>query len=285
MPPATESGFFDNPIVEAKNIHFSFGERNVYRGLNLTIPRAKVTVILGPSGCGKSTFLSLLGGRLQADSGELIFDAAPVPARHSAALFAMRRKMGMLFQNSALLTDLSVFDNVAFPFREQTDLPEALIRILVIMKLEMVGLRGARDLMPSELSGGMVRRVSLARAIALDPELIMYDEPFVGLDPISKGVIMHLIRRLNDALGITSVVVTHDVAEGCNIADYVYLLDNGVVAGQGTAQQMTSSQQPGIKQFMNGLPDGPVRYHYPANDYLTDLHGYDEPAADMLSQP
>ena len=270
--PAAESGLFDNPIVEAKDIHFSFGEHRVYRGLNLTIPRQKVTVIMGPSGCGKSTFLSLLGGRLQADSGELIFDDAPVPASNRPALFEMRRKMGMLFQNSALLTDLSVFDNVAFPFREQTDLPEELIRILVIMKLEMVGLRGARDLMPSELSGGMVRRVSLARAIALDPELIMYDEPFVGLDPISKGVIMHLIRQLNEAMGITSVVVTHDVAEGCSIADYVYLLDGGVVAGQGTAEQMTNSQQPGIKQFMNGLPDGPVGYHYPANDYLADLH-------------
>ncbi len=273
---ATESGFFDNPIVEAKNIHFSFSERNVYSGLNLTIPRRKITVIMGPSGCGKSTFLSLLGGRLQADSGELIFDDAPVPTRNCPALFEMRRKMGMLFQNSALLTDLSVFDNVAFPFREQTDLPEALIRILVTMKLEMVGLRGTRDLMPSKLSGGMVRRVALARAIALDPELIMYDEPFVGLDPISKGVIIQLIRQLNDAMGITSVVVTHDVAEGCSIADYVYLLDGGVVAGQGTAEQMINSQQPGIKQFMNGLPDGPVGYHYPANDYLVDLHGHNE---------
>lgn len=270
---ATESGFFDNPIAEAKDIHFSFGERNVYSGLNLIIPRRKVTVIMGPSGCGKSTFLSLLGGRLRADSGELIFDHAPVPKRNHPTVFEMRRKMGMLFQNSALLTDLNVFDNVAFPFREQTDLPESLIRILVLMKLEMVGLRGTRDLMPSELSGGMIRRVALARAIALDPDLIMYDEPFVGLDPISKGVIMQLIRQLNDALGITSVVVTHDVAEGCSIADYVYLLDGGVVAGQGTAEQMINSEQPGIKQFMNGLPDGPVGYHYPANKYLADLHG------------
>lgn len=269
--PANQSGFFDNPIVEAKNIYFSFAERNVYSGLNLTIPRRKITVIMGPSGCGKSTFLSLLGGRLQADSGELMFDQAPLPVSNRLALFAMRRKMGMLFQNSALLTDFNVFDNVAFPFREQTDLPEELIRILVLMKLEMVGLRGTRNLMPSELSGGMVRRVALARAIALDPELIMYDEPFVGLDPISKGVIMHLIRQLNDALGITSVVVTHDVAEGCSIADYVYLLDGGVVAGQGTAAQMSNSQQPGVKQFINGLPDGPVGYHYPADDYLADL--------------
>ena len=274
-PSAAEIALFDNPIVEARDVCFSFAERNIYSGLNLTIPRGKVTVIMGPSGCGKSTFLSLLGGRLRADSGELRFNGVPIPAHRSSALFDMRRKMGMLFQNSALLTDLSVFDNVAFPFREQTDLPEELIRILVMMKLEMVGLRGAWELMPSELSGGMARRVSLARAIALDPELIMYDEPFVGLDPIAMGIIMQLIRQLNDAMGITSVIVTHDVVEGCSIADYVYLLDGGVVAGHGTAQQMTHSQQPGIKQFINGLPDGPVSYHYPANDYLSDLHTTD----------
>ena len=274
-PSAAEIALFDNPIVEARDVCFSFAERNIYSGLNLTIPRGKVTVIMGPSGCGKSTFLSLLGGRLRADSGELRFNGVPIPAHRSSALFDMRRKMGMLFQNSALLTDLSVFDNVAFPFREQTDLPEELIRILVMMKLEMVGLRGARELMPSELSGGMARRVSLARAIALDPELIMYDEPFVGLDPIAMGIIMQLIRQLNDAMGITSVIVTHDVVEGCSIADYVYLLDGGVVAGHGTAQQMTHSQQPGIKQFINGLPDGPVSYHYSANDYLSDLHTTD----------
>jgi len=268
--PAPE--IFENPIVEAKNIHFSFSERSVYRGLDMVIPRGKVTVIMGPSGCGKSTFLSLLGGRLQPDSGELNFQGAPVPASKSPALFEMRRQMGMLFQNNALLTDLSVFENVAFPFREQTDLPEQLIRILVLMKLQMVGLRGARDLMPSELSGGMARRVSLARAIALDPQLIMYDEPFAGLDPISMGVIVQLIRELNDALGITSVIVTHDVSEGCSIADYVYLLDNGVVAGHGNAQDMLNSEQPGIKQFMNGLPDGPVGYHYPAKNYLEDLN-------------
>lgn len=262
---------FNDPLVEAKNIHFSFSERPVYSNLNLTIPRGKVTVIMGPSGCGKSTFLSLLGGRLYPEAGDLIFDGAPVPAEKSVALYEMRRKMGMLFQNSALLTDINVFENVAFPFREQTNLSEEIIRILVLMKLEMVGLRGARDLMPSELSGGMSRRVSLARAIALDPQLIMYDEPFVGLDPISMGVIVQLIRKLNDAMGITSVVVTHDVIEGCSIADYVYLLDNGKVAGHGTLDEMSNSEQPGIKQFMDGLPDGPVGYHYPANDYLDDL--------------
>ncbi len=226
---------------------------------------------MGPSGCGKSTFLSLLGGRLRAHSGEIRFDGEPLPVDNNTGLYAVRRKMGMLFQNSALLTDLNVFENVAFPLREQTDLPEELIRIQVLMMLEMVGLRGARDLMPSELSGGMSRRVSLARAIVLGPELIMYDEPFVGLDPISMGVILQLIHKLNTAMGITSVVVTHDVVEGCSIADYVYLLDDGRVAGHGTADEMMGSEDPGIKQFMNGLPDGPVGYHYPATEYLKDL--------------
>ena len=224
---------FENPIVEAKDIHFSFSDRKIYNGLNLTIPRGKVTVIMGPSGCGKSTFLSLLGGRIKPSSGSILFDNKPVVTHRGEDLYSMRRNMGMLFQNSALLTDLNVHENVAFPIKEQTDLPDEIIDILVLMKLEMVGLRGARQMMPSELSGGMARRVSLARAIALDPKLIMYDEPFVGLDPISMGVIVQLIRKLNDAMGITSVVVTHDVHEGCSIADYVYLLDGGVVAGHG----------------------------------------------------
>ena len=185
----------------------------------------------------------------------------------------MRRKMGMLFQSSALLTDLSVFDNVAFPLREQTDLPEALIRIVVLLKLEMVGLRGARYLRPAELSGGMQRRVALARAIALDPQMVMYDEPFVGLDPISMGVIVKLIRELNDALGLTSVIVTHDVIEGRSIADYLYLIGDGRVIGQGSPQEMMASSLPQVRQFMNGLPDGPVGYHYPAADYRADLGG------------
>ena len=262
---------FADPIVEAKDVHFSFGSRVIYRGLDLTIPRGKVTVIMGPSGCGKSTFLSLLGGRLKPASGSIRFDGKPVPDKQGEALYAMRRNMGMLFQNSALLTDLNVFENVAFPFREQTNLPDELIRILVMMKLEMVGLRGARDLMPSQLSGGMSRRVSLARAIALDPQLIMYDEPFVGLDPISMGVIVQLIRKLNDTLGLSSVVVTHDVVEGCSIADYAYLLDDGKVAGHGTAEALSNSSDPVTRQFMNGLPDGPVGYHYPADPFLKDL--------------
>ena len=261
----------DLPMAEARGVHFSFSDRVIYRGLDLSIPRGKVTVIMGPSGCGKSTLLSLFGGRLAPDSGELRFDGSEILCDKGDALYAMRRKMGMLFQNSALLTDLSVFENVAFPLREQTDLPEELIRIIVLLKLELVGLRGARELMPSVLSGGMARRVALARAIVLDPQMILYDEPFVGLDPISMGVIVQLIRKLNDTLQLTSVIVTHDVVEGCAIADYVYLLDAGKVAGQGPPDEMMQSQQPKISQFMNGLADGPVGYHYPARDYLADL--------------
>ena len=269
----TQTNLFENPIAQADDVYFAFGQRPIFNGLNLLIPRGKVTAIMGPSGCGKSTFLGLLGGRLPVSSGSISFDGERVPQKKNEALFRMRKKMGMLFQNSALLTDLTVFENVAFPLREQTDLPNELIHILVLLKLEMVGLRGARQLMPSELSGGMARRVALARAIALDPQMVMYDEPFVGLDPISMGVIVELIRKLNDALGLTSVVVTHDVAEGCSIADYVYLLDAGKVIGHGSPDEMLASTQPEIHQFMNGLPDGPVGYHYPAMDYMTDLRG------------
>ena len=271
MAVKDSSGHFTDPMVEVTDLYFSFPQRSIYQGLNVVIPRGKVTVILGPSGCGKSTFLSFVGGRLRPQKGSVLFDGQPVPTRRGEELYAMRRKMGMLFQSSALLTDLTVFENVAFPLREQTDLPESLIRILVLMKLELVGLRGARDLMPAELSGGMARRVALARAIVLDPQMIMYDEPFVGLDPISMGVIVKLIRELNDALGLTSVVVTHDVHEACEIADYVYLLGDGVVSGHGTTDQMINSDQPEVRQFMQGLPDGPVRYHYPADNYLEDL--------------
>lgn len=260
------------PMAEARDVHFTFGARKVFDGLTIAIPRQKVTVIMGPSGCGKSTLLGLLGGRLRAKTGQLLFDGEPLPTRR-AKLIAARKKMGMLFQNSALLTDLSVYENVAFPLREQTQLAEPLIRIVVLMKLHMVGLRGASQLMPAELSGGMARRVALARAMALDPQLIMYDEPFVGLDPVSMGIVMQLIRRLNDAMQLTSLVVTHDVAEGFSIADYVYLLDGGGVAGHGTPEQMRTSDKPGIRQFVHGLPDGPVAYHYPAADYAEELAG------------
>lgn len=267
------AGLFVRPMVEAEGVDFYFGARQIYRGLDVRIPRGKVTAIMGPSGCGKSTFLGLLGGRLQAARGRLRFDGEPIAAPGSARLFAMRRKMGMLFQSNALLTDLSVFDNVAFPLREQTDLSEEIIRIMVLLKLELVGLRGARDVMPSDLSGGMMRRVALARAIALDPQLVMYDEPFVGLDPISMGVIVKLIRELNDALGLTSIVVTHDVSEGSSIADYIYLLGAGKVIAHGAPDDLMNSNAPEVQQFMHGLPDGPVQYHYPAQEYQRDLQG------------
>ncbi len=258
-------------IVKASDIHFAYRDRPIFDGLELTIPRGKVTVIMGPSGCGKSTFLSLLGGRLAPASGNLEFDGRPVPAKPGPSLYEMRRKMGMLFQQNALLTDLNVFDNVAFPLRETTELQEPLIRIQVLTKLEMVGLRGAGDMWISELSGGMARRVALARAIVLDPLVVMYDEPFVGLDPISMGIILKLIRNLNDVLNLTSIVVTHDVKEGCQIADYVYLLDRGMVSAHGTPDQMLAHHDPAIEQFMQGLSDGPVRFHYPAREYLEDL--------------
>jgi len=261
----------NEPLIRLHRLTRRFGAVSAVDRVSLDIREKQLFALLGPSGCGKSTFLSLVGGRLRPGSGGLLFDGAPIPPPGSNRLFEMRRKMGMLFQSSALLTDLSVFDNVAFPLREQTDLPEALIRIVVLLKLEMVGLRGARDLMPAELSGGMQRRVALARAIALDPDMVMYDEPFVGLDPISMGVIVKLIRELNDALGLTSIVVTHDVSEGRDIADYLYLLGDGKTIGHGSPEEMTDSDLPQVKQFMGGLPDGPVGFHYPAADYWADL--------------
>ncbi len=261
----------DSSIVVTENADFAYGSRPIFSNLSLAIPRGKVTVIMGPSGCGKSTLLGLIGGRLRPTSGSVQFDGDNVSQARGKKLYALRRKMGMLFQNSALLTDLDTFENVAFPLREQTKLPEELVRLVVLMKLELVGLRGARDLMPAELSGGMARRVALARAIALDPLMIMYDEPFVGLDPISMGVIVELIRELNDALGLSSLVVTHDVEEGMSIADYIYILGNGNVLAHGTADEIRHSEEPTVKQFIGGLPDGPVPYRYPAADYAEDL--------------
>jgi len=237
----------------------------------MAIPRGKLTVIMGPSGCGKSTLLNLIGGRLTPERGTVSFDGETISGVRGKALYTFRKRMGMLFQASALLTDLSVFDNVAFPIREHTRLSERLIRHLVLLKLHLVGLRGARELMPDELSGGMARRVALARAIALDPEIVMYDEPFVGLDPISMGVVVKLIRELNDALGMSSVIVTHDVVEGCSIADYVYLVGHGNVIGEGTPAQIRDSDVPEIRQFIGGLPDGPVPFHYEAGRYFDDL--------------
>ena len=259
------------PLVVVRDLAFYRDDRPIFEGLNLTVAKGSVTAIMGGSGSGKTTLLSLIGGRLLPARGTVTVAGEVVGTLPRKALFALRRRMGMLFQSSALLTDLDVYENVAFPMREHTRLPETLIYDLVLMKLEMVGLRGARNLFPAELSGGMSRRVALARAIALDPMMVMYDEPFTGLDPISMGVIVKLIRELNDALGMTSIVVTHDVAEACTIADYIYLLGNGRVIAEGTPADMTKTDAPEVRQFMGGLPDGPVAFHYPASRYLDDL--------------
>jgi len=260
-----------NNLVEIKDVTFSYGPRKILDNLSLNIPRGQVVAIMGGSGCGKTTLLNLLGGRIKPDRGTIQIDGESVPDLNSRQLFALRKRMGMLFQTGALLTDLSLFENVAFPIREHTRLPETLLRKVVLMKLERVGLRGAFSLMPSELSGGMARRAALARAIALEPMLIMYDEPFTGLDPISKGVIAKLIRELNVNLGITSIVVSHDVIDTCAISDYAYLLGNGKVMGEGTPDEVRQSASEHVRQFMDGLPDGPVPYQYPAPDYVTDL--------------
>lgn len=260
-------------LVEIKDLHFSRGRRAIFEALDMRIPRGKVTAIMGPSGTGKTTLLRLIGGQLRPDSGSIKFEGQEVPELDRAGLFELRKRMGMLFQSGALFTDLNVFENVAFPVREHLELPEPVLRTLVLMKLEAVGLRGARDLMPSELSGGMARRVALARAIALDPAMIMYDEPFAGQDPISMGVVLQLIRLLNDALGLTSVVVSHDVAEVCSIADYAYIIADGRVVEHGSPEQLKRSRNERIHQFMQGLPDGPVPFHYPAQDYREDLLG------------
>ena len=258
--------------VQFKQVSFAYGERQIHQGLDLTIPQGSVVAIMGPSGCGKSTLLNFIGGRVKADSGEVLFEGQDIARLSRRELYEARKKMGMLFQHNALLTDLSVFENIAFPIREHTQLPESMVRDLVLMKLQMVGLRGAAELMPEECSGGMQRRVALARAIALDPQLVLYDEPFTGLDPISKGVIKTLIKDTHDALSMTSIVVTHDVLEGCEIADYVAVLGNGRVLGFGTPEELNRSEVPEIRQFMSGSPDGPVAFHYPAspidNDFL-----------------
>ncbi len=252
-----------SPLVECRNLRFGYGERPILDGVSFTVPRGKVTALMGASGGGKTTVLRLVGGQVRAQAGQLLFDGQDVGALDRDGLYAARRRMGMLFQFGALFTDLSVFDNVAFPLREHTTLPEALVRDIVLMKLNAVGLRGARDLMPSQISGGMARRVALARAIALDPELIMYDEPFAGLDPISLGTSAQLIRRLNDTLGITSIVVSHDLEETFRIADRVIILANGRIAAQGTPQEVMASDDPLVSQFVHARPEGPVHFHYP----------------------
>jgi phospholipid/cholesterol/gamma-HCH transport system ATP-binding protein len=260
-------------LISIRDLVFSRGSRRIFDGVSLDIPSGKVTAIMGPSGTGKTTLLKLIGGQLRPDSGTISVDGQIVHQLSTGRLYELRKRMGMLFQTGALLTDLSVFDNVAFPLREHTRLPESMIRTLVLMKLQAVGLRGARDLMPGQLSGGMARRVALARAIALDPTMILYDEPFTGQDPISMGVLVKLIHDLNRGLGLTSIVVSHDVKETASIADYIYLISAGKVVGQGTPDQIEHSDSPWIRQFMHGLADGPVPFHYPARDYAADIFG------------
>lgn len=258
-------------LIEVNDLNFSYDTRAILKGVNMTMPRGKVIAIMGGSGSGKTTLLKLIGGEIKPTSGYVKVTGQTIHELDRDALFRMRRKMGMLFQFGALFTDLSVFDNVAFQIREHTNLPEPMIRDLVLMKLHAVGLRGAYHLMPAELSGGMARRVALARSIALDPMLIMYDEPFTGLDPISLSVIGNLIRRLTDALGMTSIVVTHDVHESLKIVDYVYFIANGVIAAQGTPKEVSESVAPFVHQFVHGEEDGPVPFHYPAQTYQADL--------------
>ncbi|MFQ3788301.1 ABC transporter ATP-binding protein [Halomonas sp. A29] len=261
----------DSPFVEVKNLHFSRGEKTIFSGVELQIPRGRITAIMGPSGTGKTTLLKLIGGQLAPDVGRVLIDGQDVHALSRKALFTLRRRMGMLFQSGALFSDLSVFENVAFPLRVHTELPQSMIRDLVLMKLQAVGLRGARELMPAELSGGMARRVALARAIALDPDLVLYDEPFVGQDPISKGVLVQLIKKLNEALGLTAIVVSHDIQETLSIADYVYVIADGQVMAHGTPDSLDIDDDPRVSQFVHGEPDGPVPFHYPAPDYFRDM--------------
>ncbi|MGY0217273.1 ATP-binding cassette domain-containing protein [Endozoicomonadaceae bacterium StTr2] len=270
-----QSGTASENFIEIRGLTFHRGERVIFDNIDLNIPRGKVVGIMGPSGTGKTTLLRLIGRQLRPDAGEVIVDGHNMGQLSRDELFSVRRKMGMLFQSGALFTDLTVYENVAFPLRIHTRLPEAMIRDIVLMKLQAVGLRGARNLMPSELSGGMSRRVALARAVALDPEMIMYDEPFVGQDPIAMGMLVQLIRRLNEAMGITSIVVSHDLHETASISDYLYLIADGKVIGQGEPEEMLQSDDPRVKQFMQGLSDGPVPFHFPAKDYRQDMLGGD----------
>ncbi len=268
----------DDPLVRIRGVTFRRGGRLIFDNVDLDLPRGGIIGIMGPSGCGKTTLLRLIGGQLRPASGSIEFDGMVINRLRRSQLFEARKRMGMLFQSGALLTDMNLFDNIAFPMREHTGLPESMIHDLVIMKLEAVGLRGARSLMPSELSGGMARRAALARAIALDPAMIMYDEPFTGQDPISMGVLIRLIKHTNEALGLTSIVVSHDVAETASIADYIYVLSDGKVVGQGTADEIRDSESEWVRQFMDAKPDGPVPFHYPAPAFDDDLlAGRDSP--------
>ncbi|MEY8197885.1 MAG: phospholipid ABC transporter ATP-binding protein MlaF [Colwellia sp.] len=258
-------------LVEIENLTFKRGERVIYDDISLSIPKGKITAIMGPSGIGKTTLLRLIGGQIKPESGNILFAGKNIPLLSRADLYEARKDMSMLFQSGALFTEMSVYDNIAFPIREHTQLSEALIEKIVLMKLEAVGLRGARHLQPSELSGGMARRVALARAIALDPELILYDEPFAGQDPISMGVIVRLIRSLNDALGLTSIVVSHDVPEVMSIADYIYIVAEKKIIGHGTPEQIRQDSSPLVQQFIQGEADGAVPFHYEAPAYSDEL--------------
>jgi phospholipid/cholesterol/gamma-HCH transport system ATP-binding protein len=258
-------------VVDVRGVHYVVGGRPIFSGVDIQARRGRITAIMGPSGTGKTTLLKLITAQVPPDQGELRVFGRDLATLSGREVYALRRRMGMLFQNGALLTDMDVFENVAFPVREHTDLPETLIRKLVLTKLQAVGLRGAAALMPAELSGGMARRVALARAIVMDPEVLIYDEPFVGLDPISLGVILRLIKHMNQALGITSIVVSHDVQELATIADEAYLLSEGRVAAAGAPAQLRASDSAAVRQFMEGSAEGPVPFHYPAPDYTTQL--------------
>ncbi|MWP61338.1 MULTISPECIES: phospholipid ABC transporter ATP-binding protein MlaF [Gilliamella] len=258
-------------LVEIHDMSFYRGTRPIYKNMSLNVPKGKVTAIMGPSGIGKTTLLRLIGGQLKPQSGKILFDGEDIPSMSRSRLYEVRKRMSMLFQSGALFTDLTVFDNVAYPLREHLNLPEPILHNLVLMKLQAVGLRGAAQMMPSELSGGMARRAALARAIALDPDLIMFDEPFAGQDPISMGVIVKLISEINQSLGLTCIVVSHDVSEVLSIADYAYIVAEQHIIAGGTPQQLRDNDDSRVKQFLDGLADGPVPFHYPADDYKLDL--------------
>nr|WP_024966670.1 phospholipid ABC transporter ATP-binding protein MlaF [Pantoea sp. IMH] len=266
-------GKTETNLVDVRNVSFARGDRPVFDNISLTVPKGKITAIMGPSGIGKTTLLRLIGGQLRPDSGEIWFNGENIPGLSRSRLYEARKKMSMLFQSGALFTDLNVFDNVAWPLREHTQLPPQLLHSTVMMKLEAVGLRGAAKLMPSELSGGMARRAALARAIALEPDLIMFDEPFVGQDPITMGVLVKLIDELNHSLGMTCIVVSHDVPEVLSIADYAYIIAGQKVIAQGTARSLNENKDARVRQFIDGIADGPVPFRFPAGDYLQDLAG------------